>query len=40
MKTAFIDKLKESLSSILPIALIILVLAVILGVETYSFVLF
>lgn len=40
MKTAFIDKLKESVSSILPIALIILVLAVILQVETYSFVLF
>ncbi len=40
MKTAFIEKLKESVSSILPIAAIILVLAVILGVDTYSFVLF
>ena len=40
MKTAFIDKLKESVSSILPIAVIILILAVILGVETYQFVLF
>lgn len=40
MKTAFLEKLKESVSSILPIAVIILVLAVILGVETYPFVLF
>ena len=40
MKTAFLEKLKESVSSILPIAVIIFVLAVILGVETYPFVLF
>ena len=40
MKQAFIDKLRESLSSILPIAAIILVLALILGVGTYSFMLF
>ena len=40
MKSAFKDKLKESLSSILPIAAIILVLAIILGVGTYQFVLF
>ncbi len=40
MKTAFKDKLKESLSSILPIAAIILVLVVALGVGTYEFVLF
>ncbi len=40
MKSAFKDKLKESLSSILPIAELILVLAIILGVGTYQFVLF
>ena len=31
MKNAFIDKLKESLTAVLPIAAIILVLAVALG---------
>ncbi len=40
MKTAFKEKLRESVSSILPIALIILLVAVILNVDTYSFVLF
>lgn len=40
MKNAFLDKLKESLTSVLPIAGIILVLAVALGVGTYQFVLF
>ena len=40
MKNAFIDKLKESLTAVLPIAAIILVLAVALGVGTYEFVLF
>ena len=40
MRSAFIEKLKESVSAILPVALIILALAVVLGVETYSFVLF
>ncbi len=40
MKTAFKDKLKESLSSILPIAAIVVVLSVVLGIDTYSFVLF
>ena len=40
MKTAFRDKLKESLSSILPVAAIILVLSVIFGVSTFQFVLF
>ncbi len=40
MKSAFIDKLKESLSSILPVAAIILVLSVVFGVGTYQFVLF
>ncbi len=40
MKTAFKDKLKESYSSILPIAVIIIILAVVLGLDTYSFILF
>ncbi len=40
MKTAFKDKLKESYSSILPIAVIIIVLSVFLGIDTYSFMLF
>ena len=37
---AFKDKLSESISSILPIAIIIMILAVILGIDTYTFVLF
>ncbi|MCD8373473.1 MAG: DUF1538 domain-containing protein [Clostridia bacterium] len=40
MKTTFKDKLKESISSIIPIAAIIIVLSVVLGIDTYSFVLF
>ena len=40
MKRAFLDKLKESLLAILPIAAIILVLAIALQVQTYQFVLF
>ena len=40
MKTTFLDKLKESSSSILPIALIILVLCFVLGVDTYRLALF
>ncbi len=40
MKTAFKEKLTESISSILPIALIIIAAAIGLGLDTYSFVLF
>ncbi len=40
MKNAFSDKLKESFASVLPVAVIILALAVILGVGTFQFVLF
>ncbi|MCD8309586.1 MAG: DUF1538 domain-containing protein [Clostridia bacterium] len=40
MKSAFKEKLKESLSSILPIAVIVVILAIIAGVDTYSFLLF
>ncbi|MCD7729106.1 MAG: DUF1538 domain-containing protein [Clostridia bacterium] len=40
MVLAFKEKLKESISSILPIAIIIVILSVAVGIDTYSFVLF
>ncbi len=40
MKGIFLEKLKESLSSIIPIAVIIMCLSAITGADTYSFVLF